>query len=653
MVRVLIGSPVRQEPSVLKLFLHSISRLHASDLALEFCFIDDNTVAESSVLLSEFAQARSEVTILPGDCSPEQDYSRDALRHRWTYEAVWRVARYKNTILDLARKRHYDFVFLVDSDLVLHPRTLECLLRCSRDVVSEVFWTRWQPGQPELPQVWVSGQYELFERDPGEQLNQHQIQERTRAFLAKLLEPGIYRVGGLGACTLISRRALSLGVSFEEVYNVPFSGEDRHFCVRAASLGLDLWVDTHFPAYHVYRPEDLDGALSFLRLTESDDELVRVSTEVMHLYGSTSSDQSVRHRAFTVLAPELAQVFLQLYNKTNGRPRNDPSFSRVSISRVDVESVDGRKGLARAFVWLKNEGVDSGENFSDELMAHITLRYSGNRWLAQSVQFIPLPNEASGHRNHRNDGGRLRCSGAPLRVRSSGRIKLALAMAVRNEADRYLRRVLQETKHYIDAAAIIDDASEDNTVEVCKEVLADVPLVIHVNRESQFHTEHVLRRTLWDLAGSLNPEWILVLDADQMFETRARCELRPLLDATDVYFYAFRLYDFWDEQHYREDQWWCAHLTYRPFIVRFIPGFEYRWKETPQHCGSFPYNILNLRGRRSSLRVKHFGWARAEDRFKKYRRYLELDPEAKHGIKEQYMTILDPAPKLVKWEEEL
>ena len=47
----------------------------------------------------------------------------------------------------------------------------------------------------------------------------------------------------------------------------PF-GEDRHFCIRAAALGFTLYVDTHYPAYHIYRESDLHNAKLFLQATE-------------------------------------------------------------------------------------------------------------------------------------------------------------------------------------------------------------------------------------------------------------------------------------------------------------------------------------------------------------------------------------------------
>jgi len=46
--------------------------------------------------------------------------------------------------------------------------------------------------------------------------------------------------------------------------------------------------------------------------------------------------------------------------------------------------------------------------------------------------------------------------------------KLTAMMQVRNEADRYLREVLNDLSEYVDEIVIVDDASTDDTVRVCR-----------------------------------------------------------------------------------------------------------------------------------------------------------------------------------------
>ncbi|RKO65542.1 glycosyltransferase [Desulfofundulus salinus] len=520
MQRVLIASPVRQKPSILREFLWSLSHLETTGLEVEYAFIDDNE--RESTLLREFAAGRKNVHIFPGNGAGHA-YHCDEHTHHWREDLIWKVAGYKNRFIQLARDSGFDFLFLVDSDLVLHPKTLVHLVGLGKDIVSEVYWTRWEPDMIPLPQVWVADNYRLYHMQRGEMLDEKEIARRVKEFLETLQKPGVYKVGGLGACTLISRRAILLGVSFSEIYNLGLIGEDRHFCIRAAALGLELYADTYYPPYHIYRESELAGLKAY-------------------------------------------------------KEKYFPSGRETPTGAAMLQTADEETG-----------------------------------------------------------------------TRGS---KITLAMLVRNEAGRYLERVLKHAAQYIDCAVILDDASEDNTVEVCKKTLQNIPLTLVSNKQPSFHNEIILRKQLWELAVGTRPDWILILDADEIFEERAVKELRSLAVNPEIEVYYFRLYDMWDEDHYREDEYWKAHHYYRPFMVRYVPGFPYQWRETPQHCGRFPHNITELRGATSSLRVKHLGWMKPADRLAKYYRYKKLDPLGQYGLIDQYLSILDPKPNLVAWKDE-
>jgi SAM-dependent methyltransferase len=273
MTTILIASPVRQDPLVLAEFLKSLDRLVQNSFRAEFAFIDDNLDPVSSTLLEEFAASHPKVTLLSPDAARFGDYARSHYTHQWTDEAIWKVAAFKDSFIQLALEGEFDHLFLVDSDLVLHPFTVEQLLRAKKNIISEIFWTAWQPGCRPDPQVWVSDEYTLYRRQGREALSEEEINQRTAEFLDQLRTPGVYEVGGLGACTLLSRTALHVGVRFKRIKNLSFWGEDRHFCIRAAALGFELYVDTHLPAYHVYRNAELDGVASYVR--RCDDEISR------------------------------------------------------------------------------------------------------------------------------------------------------------------------------------------------------------------------------------------------------------------------------------------------------------------------------------------------------------------------------------------
>ena len=227
----------------------------------------------------------------------------------------------------------------------------------------------------------------------------------------------------------------------------------------------------------------------------------------------------------------------------------------------------------------------------------------------------------------------------------------ALEAGVRNEADRDLRRALTHAAQYVDDFVIVDDASDDDTPRVCREAVGDRPLTLIVNEERMFGDEVTLRKKVWEAAIATHPDWLLMLDADEIFEDRAIQELRLLIDQDEADVVVFRLYDFWSETHYREDDHWTAHRRAWPVLVRYRTDFMYRWRETPLHCGRLPENILELPHRASDLRIRHMGWAREADRIAKHQRYMETDPEGRYGDLAQYRSILDLTPRCIPWEE--
>lgn len=256
--RILVGSPVYQKPEILKAFLNSLKNLNRVHITIDYIFVDDNKDEQSKEQLGAFQREGSSVLILPGRENSTYHCSEDT--HYWSDNLMLRVAEYKNQIIRYALEQNYDALFFVDSDLILHPNLIEHLNQSGKDIISEIFWTVWHPGDPREPNVWLFDEYDMAYRTPGEQVDEDMIQKRGGQFLNQLKVPGVYEVGGLGACTLISRAALLKGVDFSYIPNLTIHGEDRFFCIRAAVLGIGLYADTFYPAYHIYRPSDLKGA---------------------------------------------------------------------------------------------------------------------------------------------------------------------------------------------------------------------------------------------------------------------------------------------------------------------------------------------------------------------------------------------------------
>jgi hypothetical protein len=257
MKRVLIGTPVRQDPEVLLLYLLSLNDLYKEGLDVAYYFIDDNDIEESRMLLRQFA---NDHTAKIDTFDVNDHYIKNEQTHLWNSQLIWKVANYKNMIIDYAVKEHFDYVFFADSDLVLQRETLQHLIKADKDIISEIFWTKWTPGTAELPQVWVQDIYSFIKKkDTFIKISDEEVKDLSWEFLQMLRSPGVFEVGGLGALTLIKREVFEKGVNFSEIKNVSFPGEDRHFCIRAVAYGYSLFVDTHYPAFHIYRKSELDN----------------------------------------------------------------------------------------------------------------------------------------------------------------------------------------------------------------------------------------------------------------------------------------------------------------------------------------------------------------------------------------------------------
>lgn len=262
--RVLIASPIRQKPEILKLFLQGLRGLQARTVDLSFLFVDDNTDEDSKGLLQAFVDEFPTV-IHAVQTDQELVYQVDEFTHYWNEELTWKVARAKDSIIEHALAEDYDFLFLIDSDIVVHPFTIEQLKKANKPIISNIFWTRWQPGTMEMPQVWVQDSYTMYKKDRNHPPDDGEAAKMTMKFMQKLRKPGIYEVGGLGACTLLSKASLEAGARFAEIPNISYWGEDRHFCIRALAIGLSLHVDTHYPACHIYRLADIPKAATYLQ----------------------------------------------------------------------------------------------------------------------------------------------------------------------------------------------------------------------------------------------------------------------------------------------------------------------------------------------------------------------------------------------------
>lgn len=120
--RVLVGSPVYQKPEILEAFLKSLKNINRHTITIDYMFVNDNIDEKSSQLLAGFKREESTVIIIRG--KERGVYLCNDESHHWDDSLMLKVANYKNTIIAYAIANNYDYLFFVDSDLVLHPNLI-------------------------------------------------------------------------------------------------------------------------------------------------------------------------------------------------------------------------------------------------------------------------------------------------------------------------------------------------------------------------------------------------------------------------------------------------------------------------------------------------------------------------------------------------
>jgi GT2 family glycosyltransferase len=155
---------------------------------------------------------------------------------------IEKILNGRRYIREYALKNDYDFLLCLDSDVLIHPRALEALLKTTGDVVAGIYLNTFVlDGKPVIAPV-------LFKDLGG---GQCQLYTYEGAAVQRVIEIG---AAGLG-CTLISRKVLE-AVDFRAFGNSQTGGEDMAFFVDARAEGFKTVANTFVKCLHRPYPRD-------------------------------------------------------------------------------------------------------------------------------------------------------------------------------------------------------------------------------------------------------------------------------------------------------------------------------------------------------------------------------------------------------------
>lgn len=235
-LRVLIVVPARQTEEKFELHIKGLNNLIIPD----YLHVDRLFILHNSKNLEEYLSRTDFKQII----ETKESYETDENTHHWRNDNLQMITNIKNSVItNKGIINNYDYIFWVDSDLVLQPETLKQLVDSNKDIVSEIFWTEWTKDSLNLePNAWDLDHYSFI-----------------KGTIEKYKEPGLYQCGGTGALILVSTDVYKRGVSYSNIPNISFWGEDRAFSIRAYVAGFEIFVDTNYPAFHLYRDEDIES----------------------------------------------------------------------------------------------------------------------------------------------------------------------------------------------------------------------------------------------------------------------------------------------------------------------------------------------------------------------------------------------------------
>ncbi|MFD0835493.1 hypothetical protein ACFQ0I_06965 [Mariniflexile aquimaris] len=247
-MKILHFSPVKKENEIVELHLKSLKDLQKEGLNLTYSFFDDNDDFRSSLLLKKFVGNFDNGILFTQTDIKLEDKSKNQ-KERWVIDSYKRITAIKNFAIKYFLNNDYDYLFFTDSDLILHPETLKILLQQNKHFCSEIFWTKFDYTPTYAPNGWYSKPHGYTKED-----------------LLMFRENGTYKVDFTGACTLLSRQILLDNVSFKKISNLDYLGEDKHFCIRASVMDYDIYLNTTYPAFHLYDINLINQGKEFIRL---------------------------------------------------------------------------------------------------------------------------------------------------------------------------------------------------------------------------------------------------------------------------------------------------------------------------------------------------------------------------------------------------
>ncbi|NLG32123.1 MAG: glycosyltransferase [Syntrophomonadaceae bacterium] len=222
--RVMIGCPVRNRAWILPRYLECLCRIEYPKDLIEFCFIINNSIDNTENILQHFARDNSSpVRLIKVDIAEEYAHKRG-------FYSFKHLAFLRNLLLNEFQNSACQFLFSVDSDILVPPHSLSRLIQNQCDIVSGLVCNGHHLNDSRI--------YNILNWTDNNRLQHVKDFPRDRLF----------PVDCTGAAYLISRNVVEgHGIRYSHL----MGPEDIGFCMEAAKKGVKIYCDGRIEFIHV------------------------------------------------------------------------------------------------------------------------------------------------------------------------------------------------------------------------------------------------------------------------------------------------------------------------------------------------------------------------------------------------------------------
>lgn len=245
MKKILIVAPIRNRAWILPKYLEKLSMIRYPKYLISFYFIVNDSTDTSKMILEDWKKEKQdhyksieikEVNFgYPNDWGEDRSKKAEFPRQKYTYDAL---SKLRTKILDYARITDNDYIFSIDSDILVNKDILWNLLREKKDIIAGLL----------INNISANEKITAYNFLP---LEGHRLELPKKTFKVKTT----------GACYLISRKVF-MNKNIDYISNGGIA-EDTTFCKKARLEGYDSWVLNDKQEHIINKQRYLKGESQF------------------------------------------------------------------------------------------------------------------------------------------------------------------------------------------------------------------------------------------------------------------------------------------------------------------------------------------------------------------------------------------------------